>query len=214
MPAHADVTSVVERQLLLQLGQRLKSARLNRGLSSTDLAQQVGISRTTLYAVEAGEPSPTMGTYVRVLAALGLAADLALIATGESSFQPTSQLLSLEGGKHAPQDLSSLMLHKEAVKLLRQFPSLADKAQQTLARWRKTGNVQSMPLWDEWVRILERRDWKRVVANTERSRQLRQASPLPTLLPEETRDRVLAEVRALRRRALSQHGGERGNATA
>jgi len=222
MPAHADVTSAVERQLLLQLGQRLKRARVNRSMSLADLAQQVGISRTTLYAVEAGEPTPTMGTYIRVLAALGLAADLALIATGESSSQPKSELVSLEDGRHAPQDLLSLMLHKEAVKLLRRYPSLRGKAQETLQRWQKTGNAQSMPLWDEWARILEKRNWRRVVANTERGKQLRQASPLSTLLPEETRERVMSEVRALRHgQAPSEGGGavppgrrERGRATA
>lgn len=47
-------------------------------MASTALAQEVGISRTTLHAVAAGEPAPTIGTYLRVMSALGLAGDLAL----------------------------------------------------------------------------------------------------------------------------------------
>jgi transcriptional regulator with XRE-family HTH domain len=198
MPAHADLSSVIERQLLLQLGQRLQAARRGQGLSTTALAERVGISRTTLHAVEAGEPNPTMGTYVRVLAALGLAADLALVGTGEALDLPRERLVSVEDARHAAQDLTSLCLHREAVKLLRKQPELVDKARSILARWQATADEHAAPLLNEWSRILEKRDWRRVVANTERARQLRQASPLSPLLPEETRRRIRSEVAALK----------------
>ena len=44
---------------------------------------RTGISRMTLNAVEAGQPVPTTGTYLRVMSALGVAGDLALVARGE-----------------------------------------------------------------------------------------------------------------------------------
>ena len=166
MPAHADITSALERQLLLQLGDRLKRARQSRGLSSVEVARQVGISRTTLMAVESGEPSPAMGTYLRVMSMLGMVADLALLATGESVGHPLK--VGIESGRHNPQDLQSLLLHKEAVKLIQRDPSLAERARSTLERWRAKGDAHSMPLWDEWERILQRADWAKALANTQR----------------------------------------------
>ena len=54
-----DSTAVLERQLLLQLGDRLKRLRKAQGLGTVEMAKRVGISRTTLSAVEAGDPGPS-----------------------------------------------------------------------------------------------------------------------------------------------------------
>jgi transcriptional regulator with XRE-family HTH domain len=62
--------------LLSQLGGRLKLARMRRKLSNAVVAQRAGISRSSLYKVEAGDPGATMGTYLRVMAALGLEGDV------------------------------------------------------------------------------------------------------------------------------------------
>jgi hypothetical protein len=158
----------------------------------------------TLSAVEAGEPTPTMGTYLRVMSALGVAADLALVASGElrthSVQEPAAEyLLNAGNAPHEAQDLQSLLLHEEAVRLARAQPELIDRALETLDKWRSTGNVHSRVLWDEWSVILHRRDWRRVLARTRRSRELRQASPLTVLLPEDIRSRVLEDVRKLKR---------------
>lgn len=202
MPAHSIVSTSLERQLLAQLGERLKGARLSRGLSAAELARKVGISRTTLLAVECGEPSPTMGTYLRVLFELGMAADLALLGSGESTNQAVSARIA--PGRHAAQDLQSLLLHQEAVKLIQSDPSLAQRARQTLQRWRSQGDARTLPLWDAWLRILDQSDWAKALANTQRGKQLRQASPLATLLPQATRLRILAEVRALRSAGIAE----------
>ena len=211
MPAHSIVSTSLERQLLLQLGERLKGARQSRGLSATDLARKVGISRTTLLAVECGEPSPTMGTYLRVLFELGMAADLALLGSGESATQAVSAQIA--AGRHAPQDLQSLLLHQEAVRLIQSDPSLAQRARATLRRWRAQGDARTLPLWDEWLRILDGSDWQKALANTQRGKQLRQASPMATLLPEATRLRILAEVKALRSAGSTVQQQETGLAT-
>ena len=214
MPAHTDLSSALERLLLLQLGERLKSARLSRGMASTNLAQKVGISRTTLHAVESGEPTPTIGTYLRVMSALGLAGDLALVASDAARIQPDTNsrlraarvkpsaqrvVVKVDSSRHIAQDLQSLMLHKEAVRLIRQDPELVKRAFETLARWRSGGYSHSQPLWDEWAVILHRRDWRRALSNTRRAQELRQASPLSTLVPQETRLRIIADVRKLKR---------------
>jgi DNA-binding XRE family transcriptional regulator len=80
--SHLDKTAVLERQLLLQLGDRLKRLRKEERLGTVEMAKRVGISRTTLSAVEAGDPGPAIGTYLRVMSVLGISGELALLAAG------------------------------------------------------------------------------------------------------------------------------------
>lgn len=211
MPAASHVNSVLDRQLLLQLGERLRRARAKRGLTTTQLAQQAGISRMTLSAVEAGAPTPTMGTYLRVMGALGVSQDLALVASDAlqaAAAQRTNEQISANAvvvsvcpndAQHELQDLQSLMLHEEAVRLLQKKPELIQQALDTVERWRSAGDSHSRFLWDEWSVILHRRAWRRALALTRRSKELRQASPLVTLLPAEARQRVLAQVQQLKK---------------
>lgn len=72
-----------EQRLLSALGERLRLARLRRKLGSVVVAQRAGISRATLYKVEAGHPGATLGSYVRVLAVLGLENDLQTLAADD-----------------------------------------------------------------------------------------------------------------------------------
>jgi transcriptional regulator with XRE-family HTH domain len=128
----ADSTLVLECQLLLQLGDRLKRLRKAQGLGTVEMAKKVGISRTTLGAVEAGDPGPSIGTYLRVMSALGVSGELALLAG--DTMQPASPgsaaaqsrrarpvvqvLVSTDESRHRVQDLQSLALHEEAIRLI------------------------------------------------------------------------------------------------
>ncbi|WP_415833716.1 helix-turn-helix domain-containing protein [Kerstersia similis] len=76
MPRKPPILFPQEQHLLSALGERLRLARKRRKLSNAIVAQRAGISRTTLYKVEAGDPGATLGSYVRVLAVLGLEGDL------------------------------------------------------------------------------------------------------------------------------------------
>ena len=71
----------------------------------------------------------------------------------------------------------------------------------TLDRWRETADPRSYQLLDEWRRILDQREWRLAVAPDERGNQLRQASPLATLLPEEKRLGIIRRVKALKQGA-------------
>ena len=218
-------TSVLDRQLLLQLGERLKRVRRRQGLSSAALAERVGMSRTTLASIEAGDPSPSMGNYVRVMSALGVAADIALLASdvlqvstdgvdrSRKGAAPAVSALVNAQGSHDAQDLQSLMLHEEAVKLMRKDPQLIDRALATLERWRAEGSSHSRFLWDEWSVILHRRDWRRALSTSRRGRELRQASPVPTILPESVRIAVMEQVRALKKGVVlgAQSAGQEGH---
>lgn len=212
MPSASSLASVVDQQLLLQFGGRLKTARLLRGLSTIDMAKQAGLSRMTLRAIEAGEPTPTIGSYLRVMRVLGVSEDLALLA---SEAKPIDRRGGVSGNaaaraapvtkhaRHELQDLQSLALHHEAVLLMKKDPDLIRKATETLDRWRSKGDSRSMSLWDEWAAILHKRAWRRALSHTQRARELRQASPLATVLPEETRLQILKEVQQLRSAAPS-----------
>jgi transcriptional regulator with XRE-family HTH domain len=83
MPSKPPVVFPQEQRLLSQLGERLRLARLRRKLSNAVVAQRAGISRTTLYKVEAGDPGATLGTYLRVMAVLGLEADFNALAADD-----------------------------------------------------------------------------------------------------------------------------------
>ena len=69
--------------MLSDLGERLKLARKRRKLSNAVVAQRAGVSRTSVYKVEAGDAGATLGTYLRVLAVLGLEGDVNSLAADD-----------------------------------------------------------------------------------------------------------------------------------
>jgi transcriptional regulator with XRE-family HTH domain len=83
MPSKPPVTFPAEQRLLVALGERLRLARQRRGMTTITISQRAGISRTTLHHIETGDAAVTLGAYVRVLAALGLDADLNLLAADD-----------------------------------------------------------------------------------------------------------------------------------
>ena len=68
---------------LEKMGNQIRKARLRRNISVKLLAQQAGISENTLYAIEKGAPTVSVGAYASVLFVLGLDADIQLIALDE-----------------------------------------------------------------------------------------------------------------------------------
>ena len=53
---------------------------MRRDLTTAQIAERAGISRTTLVKVEKGDEGVALGQYFRVLIALGLAEDITLVA--------------------------------------------------------------------------------------------------------------------------------------
>jgi transcriptional regulator with XRE-family HTH domain len=66
--------------LLVELGENIKLARLRRKLSAEQVAERASIGRTTLWAIEKGSPNVAMGFYAQVLFVLGLEKDLLKVA--------------------------------------------------------------------------------------------------------------------------------------
>lgn len=70
-------------KVLEQLGEHIKLARLRRKLSAEQVAERAGINRTTLWNVEKGMPTVTIGAYCQVLLVLGLLEDLLKVAADD-----------------------------------------------------------------------------------------------------------------------------------
>jgi transcriptional regulator with XRE-family HTH domain len=80
MPKRTPPTHPQARRQIAALGRRLRAARLRRRLTQAMLAERVGVSVPTIGKLEDGEPSTSLSTMLRVLAVLGLAADIDGIA--------------------------------------------------------------------------------------------------------------------------------------
>lgn len=68
------------------MGEQIKLARLRRNLSASLVCERANISRATLWQIEKGSPSVSMGSYCSVLHALGgMDVDLTLIAKDDET---------------------------------------------------------------------------------------------------------------------------------
>ena len=89
-------------EILKNMGEQIKLARLRRSLSSELTAERAGISRASLWKVEKGDPSVAMGIYAAVLHALNnLDQDLLLLAKDDALGRQL-QDLNLITRKRAP----------------------------------------------------------------------------------------------------------------
>ncbi|MGE4242029.1 helix-turn-helix domain-containing protein [Ramlibacter sp.] len=75
VPPPYEVAAAIEA-----LGERIRHARMRRQLSQDDLAQACGISRRTLFSIEAGAPGMGIANIYTVLWKLGLLATTSAVA--------------------------------------------------------------------------------------------------------------------------------------
>ncbi len=75
-----DALPRAARHALFKLGEDITVARKKRRISTVSMAERAFISRGTLYKVERGDPSVSVGIFATVLAILGLADRLAEVA--------------------------------------------------------------------------------------------------------------------------------------
>lgn len=69
--------------LLERMGEQVKLARKRRKLTTIQVAERAGIARSTLYLVEKGDASVTLGAYFNVLRVLGLQEDIVKLASDD-----------------------------------------------------------------------------------------------------------------------------------
>lgn len=181
MPGHTELSSPLERQLLMQLGERIRRTRTTQKVTVVDLAKRLGMSRSTVYAAEAGDASVTVGTYVRILGALGIAGDLALVGASPG----TTGLAAHGRGVEA---LVELMLHREAIRALQVDPRLRSRIREIVQSW-------APPRALAWTRMVDDSDWGPVLADTPGAAAMRLHSPLPAVLPPALRAAISTVVR-------------------
>lgn len=71
------------QKILEQMGENIKLARKRRRLTAIQVAERANIDRTTLYHIEKGNPSVSMGAYFNVLRVLGLQDDFLVLASDD-----------------------------------------------------------------------------------------------------------------------------------
>lgn len=81
-----------QKRILEQMGYQIRMVRQRRKLSVNLVAERAGVSRQSVWAVEKGSPSVVMGTYVKVLHAVGFDKDLLKICADD----PVGRLLQDE----------------------------------------------------------------------------------------------------------------------
>ena len=80
---HSDTIRPSQLKILKILGENVKLARLRRSLTAEQVAERAGLSRRTLYSLEAGHPSVSIGRLLKVLFVLGLEQELAKVAEAD-----------------------------------------------------------------------------------------------------------------------------------
>lgn len=71
------------QKIVEQLGENIKLARKRRKLTTIQVAERAGIDRSTLYQIEKGNPSVSMGAYFNVLRVLRLHEDFLKLAADD-----------------------------------------------------------------------------------------------------------------------------------
>lgn len=91
-------------KMLKLVGEQIKLARLRREIPVEMVAELAGVSRATVWKVENGDPSVSMGNYAAVLHGIGgMDKDLLLIAKDDVMGR-TFQDLRLKTRKRAPKN--------------------------------------------------------------------------------------------------------------
>jgi hypothetical protein len=85
-------------KILQSVGESIKLARKRRKLTTIQVSERAAIDRTTLYQIEKGTPSVSMGAYFNVMRVLGLQDDFLKLASDDKQGR-TIQDLDLLGGK-------------------------------------------------------------------------------------------------------------------
>lgn len=90
------------RDILVQMGEQIRLARLRRKLTLELVAERAGISLATLASIEKGTPTVSIGAYAAVLHALNnMDSDLLLVAKDDELGRKL-QDLGLPARKRAP----------------------------------------------------------------------------------------------------------------
>ncbi len=86
-------------QVMEKVGENIKLARKRRRLTTIQVAERANINRTTLYQVEKGNASVSIGAYFNVLRVLNLQDDFLKLASDDTFGRKLQDLVLLEKNK-------------------------------------------------------------------------------------------------------------------
>lgn len=82
-------------KVLERMGENIKLARKRRKLTTVQIAERADIARSTLYLIEKGSPSVSIGAYFNVLRSLRLQDDFLKLAADDELGQKLQDLALL-----------------------------------------------------------------------------------------------------------------------
>ncbi len=85
------------QNILAQMGENIKLARKRRKLTTLQVAERASIDRSTLYKIEKGTSSVSLGAYFNVLRALNLHQDFLKLAADDELGRRLQDLALLSG---------------------------------------------------------------------------------------------------------------------
>ncbi|MFL9484328.1 helix-turn-helix domain-containing protein [Chitinophagaceae bacterium LWZ2-11] len=91
------------QKILEQVGENIKLARKRRKYTTIQVAERAGIDRSTLYEIEKGNSSVSLGAYFNTLRVLGLQDDFLKLAA-DDDYGRKLQDLELTGTKKSKKD--------------------------------------------------------------------------------------------------------------
>jgi transcriptional regulator with XRE-family HTH domain len=71
------------QKIMEKVGENIKLARKRRKFTTIQVAERAGIDRSTLYEIEKGSPSVSIGAYFNTLLVLGLQDDFLKLAADD-----------------------------------------------------------------------------------------------------------------------------------
>ncbi|HNQ68603.1 MAG TPA: helix-turn-helix transcriptional regulator [Bacteroidales bacterium] len=98
-----NISSKAEAAILL-LGENIRLARLRRKLSANQVSERAGISRSSLWKIEKGSSTVSIGNIAQVLFILGLEKELGEVAQNDNLGRKL-QDLEISVKKRAPKRL-------------------------------------------------------------------------------------------------------------
>jgi len=124
MPARVRSVSQPAAARVIGIGASIRDQRLASKRSLTSVASAAGISRVTLYRIEKGVGSVTMGAIAAVLEVLELGLSIGVLPTSERVWIKTVRvanfpMLNVLAGKQPGDDSSNELTAKEALALYR-----------------------------------------------------------------------------------------------
>jgi len=84
-------------KILQRVGENIKLARKRRKLTTIQVSERAAIDRTTLYQIEKGSSSVSMGAYFNVMRVLGLQDDFLKLASDDKQGRTIQDLDLLRG---------------------------------------------------------------------------------------------------------------------